>query len=217
MLQSGPLRPTIIRTSRFACLGTRVEGRHKSITAAIERGRISGDRELEFAASRERRGARPPFRGDQRRLDLGSRGSERAGRAPYRPSTHGPRTNESSYATNHQREYDDHTPRRGAARIESLPYTTAASEFIYGHSSVLAAIKANRRKFHKLYIHARGVSHPGINTLVARAKGKVDVREVGDEYLQAFDKASSGRPHNVGSPCVMGSQTAHTNGPGLHP
>jgi 21S rRNA (GM2251-2'-O)-methyltransferase len=81
--------------------------------------------------------------------------------------------------------------------LESLPYTTAASEFLYGHSSVLAAIKANRRKLYTLYVHTRGLNHEGIAAMIARAKAvKLSVREVDDKYLRAMDKASSGRPHN---------------------
>ncbi|EMD93236.1 hypothetical protein COCC4DRAFT_49197 [Bipolaris maydis ATCC 48331] len=79
---------------------------------------------------------------------------------------------------------------------ESLPYTTAASEFIYGHSSVLAAIKANRRKFYKLYVHSRGASRDGLMSQIRAHKLFPITEEVGDEYLRAMDKASSGRPHN---------------------
>lgn len=79
---------------------------------------------------------------------------------------------------------------------DSLPYTTAASEFIYGYSSVLAAIRANRRQFYKLYVNSRGLNR---DILLARAKAsnlRQITREVGDQYDRAFDKASSGRPHN---------------------
>lgn len=79
---------------------------------------------------------------------------------------------------------------------ESLPYTTAASEFIYGHSSVLAAIKANRRKLYSLYIHSRGASRDGLMARIRANKLFSITKEVGDEYLRAMDKASSGRPHN---------------------
>ncbi|KAF2449386.1 hypothetical protein P171DRAFT_350755 [Karstenula rhodostoma CBS 690.94] len=132
----------------------------------------------------------------EKRLNISSQRFARAARGSYEDSTHKLRTTTSADAAKYQRGDEDNTRRKGAARIESLPYTTAASEFIYGYSSALAAIKANRRKLHKLYIHTRGVSHAGLAALIARAKGKVDIREVGDEYLQAFDKASSGRPHN---------------------
>jgi 21S rRNA (GM2251-2'-O)-methyltransferase len=79
---------------------------------------------------------------------------------------------------------------------ESLPYTTAASEFVYGHSSVLAAIKANRRKFYNLYVHSRGASRDGLMSKIRAHKLFSITQEVGDEYMRALDKASSGRPHN---------------------
>lgn len=78
----------------------------------------------------------------------------------------------------------------------SLPYTTAASEFIYGYSSVLAALRANRRKFYKLYIHSRASHRDGLMSLIRREKLFTITNEVEDEYLPAMDKASSGRPHN---------------------
>jgi 21S rRNA (GM2251-2'-O)-methyltransferase len=61
---------------------------------------------------------------------------------------------------------------------------------------VLAAIRANRRQFYKLYVNARGLNR---DVLLARAKAsnlRQITREVGDQYDRAFDKASSGRPHN---------------------
>jgi 21S rRNA (GM2251-2'-O)-methyltransferase len=84
--------------------------------------------------------------------------------------------------------------------VEALPYTTAASEFLYGHSSVLAALKAHRRQLFNLYIHDRGLNHQGKDAIVQHARAlpfKVSIREVGDGYLRAMDKATGGRPHNV--------------------
>ena len=80
--------------------------------------------------------------------------------------------------------------------VESLPYTTAASEFLYGSSSVIAAIKANRRKLYNIYVHSRGASREGLLARIRAAKLFSITHEVGDEYLRAMDKASSGRPHN---------------------
>jgi 21S rRNA (GM2251-2'-O)-methyltransferase len=80
--------------------------------------------------------------------------------------------------------------------IESLPYTTAASEFIYGHSSVLAAIKAQRRKFYNLYVHPRGASRDNLLARIRALKLFPITKEVGDDYIRAMDKASNGRPHN---------------------
>jgi len=81
----------------------------------------------------------------------------------------------------------------------SLPYTTAASEFLYGHSAVVAALKANRRQLYKLYIHPRAsdkpVNSPSIEHLSRSTK--VRVIHVDDRWLPLLDKAAKGRPHNV--------------------
>jgi 21S rRNA (GM2251-2'-O)-methyltransferase len=87
-------------------------------------------------------------------------------------------------------------PRSSIRDVDSLPYTTAASEFIYGYSSVLAAMKANRRKLYNLYVHSRGASRDGLLARIRALKLFPITQEVGDEYLRAMDKASSGRPHN---------------------
>lgn len=88
----------------------------------------------------------------------------------------------------------------------SIPYTTAASEFLYGYNSVLAALKAQRRKLYKLYIHPKifdaDMGGQGTTSgdkpaseLVALAK------EAGIPFRNEFktamlDKMSDGRPHN---------------------
>jgi 21S rRNA (GM2251-2'-O)-methyltransferase len=79
---------------------------------------------------------------------------------------------------------------------DSLPYSTAASEFIYGFSSVTAAMRANRRKIYTIYVHSRGASRDHLLTRIRALKLFPLTQEVGDEYLRAMDKASSGRPHN---------------------
>jgi len=84
----------------------------------------------------------------------------------------------------------------------SIPYTTAASEFLYGHSVVVAALKTQRRKLYNLYIHPRAHrDSEGVSALqdLAKAAG-VKVKEVGDDWLRVMDKMSSGRPHNVSHP-----------------
>lgn len=92
---------------------------------------------------------------------------------------------------------DQRRQRRQPYVPENLPYTTAASEFLYGYSVVQAAIKANRRKLYNLYIHTRGMENAGVEALTARAReARVKIHHVGDEYLRIMDKTSSGRPHN---------------------
>ncbi|KAH9863987.1 hypothetical protein J1614_009920 [Plenodomus biglobosus] len=137
-----------------------------------------GDRELD----------RRPY--DRNGAHGGERGSDRR---PYdRDGTHGGERGPDRRANGATRE----AGRSFQSGPESLPYTTAASEFIYGHSSVLAAIKANRRKLYKLYVHSQRGGRDGFMAKVRAHKLFEITNEVGDEYLRAMDKASTGRPHN---------------------
>lgn len=83
----------------------------------------------------------------------------------------------------------------------SIPYTTPASEFLYGTSVVEAALNSQReprRKLYKLYIYTgenrEKVDPAGLERL-ARRKG-IEVARVGMEWLRVLDKMSAGRPHN---------------------
>ncbi|KIW27843.1 uncharacterized protein PV07_07544 [Cladophialophora immunda] len=98
----------------------------------------------------------------------------------------------------------------------SIPYTTAGSEFLYGTFSVLSALKARRRKLHKLYRllpagydkdtkRAKALQpkespeqiqvHKQIHSLAEKAG--VGVTAVsGPRWQAVFAKASDGRPHN---------------------
>ena len=82
----------------------------------------------------------------------------------------------------------------------STPYTTPASEFLYGASAVSAALRFSGRKFYKFY------SYDGPDRVdqrqdesmrgLARSKG-VEVMRVRGEWLRLLDTMSRGRPHNV--------------------
>lgn len=85
----------------------------------------------------------------------------------------------------------------------SIPYTTAASEFLYGYNPVRAALKAGRRKLYKIYVHPRVASREDGNDQVHRSiralaeDAKVEVKDVDDSWLRVMDKMSDNRPHNV--------------------
>lgn len=81
-----------------------------------------------------------------------------------------------------------------------LPYTTTASEFLYGRSVVAAALRAQRRKFYKLYIYQSPKREADKNDLEMRKmalKLSVPVERVSFDKLQMLDRMSEGRPHNV--------------------
>lgn len=155
------------------------------------------------------RSERPDDRRPTRTFDRSDRSDDRQPTRSFdrddRRSPRNDRDDRSSQPDRPRRNRDNDTdtrPQRQSDRTfrdrapDSLPYTTAASEFIYGYSSVLAAIRANRRQYYKLYVNSRGLNR---DILLARAKAsnlRQITLEVGDQYDRAFDKASSGRPHN---------------------
>ena len=82
----------------------------------------------------------------------------------------------------------------------TVPYTTPASEFLYGTSVVNAALRYSHRIFYKLYIYSapeRVITFQD-NSMrkLAESKG-VEVIQVKGEWLRMLDKMSMGRPHNV--------------------
>ncbi|KAF7946554.1 hypothetical protein EAE96_009551 [Botrytis aclada] len=85
----------------------------------------------------------------------------------------------------------------------TIPYTTPASEFLYGTSVVEAALNARRkrnRKLYKLYIlkgeDRQNAERDGAIAKLAQKKG-VEVAMVrGHDWLRTLDKMSQGRPHN---------------------
>jgi 21S rRNA (GM2251-2'-O)-methyltransferase len=84
----------------------------------------------------------------------------------------------------------------------SIPYTTPASEFLYGTSVVEAALNSRRvprRKHYKLYIYngdnREAVQRDAGLERLAKKNG-VDVVRVSGDWLRILDKMSGGRPHN---------------------
>ncbi|KAL8940332.1 MAG: hypothetical protein Q9211_002326, partial [Gyalolechia sp. 1 TL-2023] len=90
-------------------------------------------------------------------------------------------------------------PRRKSHAPLTIPFTTPASEFLYGHSVVTAALKSSRRKFYKVYLYngdtaeVRGQDRQ-VRKLALAAN--VEVTRVGSDWLKLMDKMSGGRPHN---------------------
>ncbi len=79
----------------------------------------------------------------------------------------------------------------------SIPYTTAASQFLYGTSVVKAALHESRRKLYKLYIYAgenrQNVERDAAIDRLAQRRG------VSTQYLTndaMMSKMAGNRPHN---------------------
>lgn len=81
----------------------------------------------------------------------------------------------------------------------SVPYTTPASEFLYGTSVVLAALRSPRRKLYKMYIyqgeHRTAVGQDRRIIKLADEQG-VEISRFRNDGLRLMDKMSAGRPHN---------------------
>lgn len=84
-----------------------------------------------------------------------------------------------------------------------MPYTTPASEFLYGTSVVISALLSSPRKFYKLYIFDgdnREVRNQDTKVRNLALERNVIVQRVKGDWLQIMDKMSAGRPHNVRIP-----------------
>ncbi|KAL8899824.1 MAG: hypothetical protein Q9192_001384 [Flavoplaca navasiana] len=90
-------------------------------------------------------------------------------------------------------------PRRKTNAPLVIPYTTPASEFLYGHSVVTMALKSSRRTFYKLYLYdgdAAEVRGQDKQVRKLALAANVEVTRVGNDWLKLMDKMSGGRPHN---------------------
>ncbi|KAI2625619.1 hypothetical protein GGR54DRAFT_592396 [Hypoxylon sp. NC1633] len=93
-----------------------------------------------------------------------------------------------------------HTPRSRDTGPIRVPRTTAASQFLYGHSVVKAALRHSQRKLYKLYLycgeHRRQVSLDESLERRATQVGVPIIKVTNNEGLRMMDKMSESRPHN---------------------
>lgn len=129
--------------------------------------------------------------------DLGSSGSRASG-FYGRDGGEGPRRD------------DEPTYHRQTDVPLSMPYTTPASEFLYGTSVVVAALLSSRRKLYKLYIYDgdnREVHDQDIKVRNLASDRNVPVERVRGDWLRVLDKMSGGRPHNVRTSLLVRNTT----------
>ncbi|KAL4932748.1 uncharacterized protein BDV17DRAFT_253645 [Aspergillus undulatus] len=83
---------------------------------------------------------------------------------------------------------------------DTIPYTTPASEFIYGTSAVEAALRCTQRQLYKLYLYQSAEDQElGLDKAVLRKLAlakNVKVKMAFAEWDRLLDKMSTGRPHN---------------------
>ncbi|KAL4778931.1 Alpha/beta knot methyltransferase [Aspergillus varians] len=83
---------------------------------------------------------------------------------------------------------------------DTIPYTTPASEFIYGTAAVEAALRCSQRQLYKLYLYQAAEdeelnSAKAVLRKLALSKD-VKVKMAFAEWDRLLDKMSAGRPHN---------------------
>ena len=125
---------------------------------------------------------------------------DRDGPASQPQSTYRTYQSSGSYETDVSSPDAQDRPARKSTMPLSLPYTTPASEFLYGKSVILAALKSERRKLYKLYMYdGEAKEVPDQDQTVrkmALARGLIVVN-LRRDALRLMDKMSAGRPHNV--------------------
>ena len=91
------------------------------------------------------------------------------------------------------------TIRRKSTVPLSIPYTTPASEFLYGRFCVEAALRSERRKLYKLYMlereHGEDAAHDRTISKLALACN-VNIVKVRADWAPMLNKMSESRPHN---------------------
>ncbi|SLM36277.1 rna family [Lasallia pustulata] len=81
----------------------------------------------------------------------------------------------------------------------SIPYTTPASQFLYGTSVVTAALRSSKRQLYKLYVYDsenREVLARDQSIRKLALLRDVAVTRLKEDGLSLLDKLSRGRPHN---------------------
>ncbi|KAJ5504077.1 tRNA/rRNA methyltransferase SpoU [Penicillium fimorum] len=82
---------------------------------------------------------------------------------------------------------------------DTIPYTTPASEFIYGTSAVEAALRCSRRQLYKLYIYQSTDEELSAAKMTIRKLAlskNIAVKMAFAGWDRLMDKMSGGRPHN---------------------
>lgn len=132
---------------------------------------------------------------------------------PFRKNSEEDRFSPSSYKNNNKKErewteeprqprYTDARPERVKAHVKipsTIPYTTPASEFIYGTTAVEAALRCSRRQLYKLYIYQsvdEDLSQTKITLRKLALSRSIPVKMAFGEWDRLLDKMSAGRPHN---------------------
>ncbi len=163
-----------------------------------EQGRgLSMPEELQDSTDPSSEHYMPPF-SIRRHLDRPDR-VNRPRANDYGPTSRASSRTFEGYGRDATQNNGEQSPSRDSNIPLSIPYTTPASEFLYGTSAITAALLSSRRKLYKLYIYA------GDNREVLQQDNKIRelalergvvVERVKEDWLGLMYKMSERRPHN---------------------
>ena len=216
-LDTGPRRPR-----------TRLTPTQEAARSSYQKSRLAYFREREGRSSRKEEGFRRSIHDGESGNSRGRKRSEGLWKPEYENETSATTTSKASrfrLSTHNAQESHDlpegetplepHGERRSGSSLSSflpdketfrdpdplvLPYTTPASEFLYGRGVVTAALRAGRRKLYKLYIYqsqGRKNEEGDMQMRKMAVNLGVPVEKIGAERYRILDKMSEGRPHNV--------------------
>ncbi|GAB7328270.1 hypothetical protein MBLNU13_g00279t1 [Cladosporium sp. NU13] len=209
--ESKPSGPAYEKKSRFENEGVRAYGDSTGFFSKGSRSRRPGDRPPRSSGDR----SEPPARDSSDSFDRntrpardGDRNSSSSFGRNARPARDGDRRSAGSFdrSARPSRDGDRNTSDKGADRpVKSeriqhddvpitIPYSSAASQWLYGVNTVVAALRGNRRKIYQLIVKKGERSSDASQILRLANSAGITIQTHDDTRL--LDKLSEGRPHN---------------------
>ena len=186
------MRPIWLVPKQYSALFCRQQilhsrNRHASLTSAIEHGKRKSNAAIDRGYDRDIEGSRV---GERKEVELGQKFQKHVLEAGDITSK-GPReVPRSRFRIGNDKPHSSRRPM-------SIPYTTPASQFLYGRFAVIAALKARRRKLYKLYIlQGEGTKDRTEDVERLARTRRLRVQYVDSDWENTLSKMSEGRPHN---------------------
>lgn len=201
--ESRPSGPAYEKKSRFENEGVRAYGDSTGFFSKGSRSKRPGDRPSRSSGDRSERPA-----GDSPNSFERSARAARDGDRNARPARDGDKRSDTSFDRSARTSRDgDRNPSDKSAdrpvksdRIQhddvpiTIPYSSAASQWLYGVNTVVAALRGNRRKIYQLIVKKGERSSDASQILRLANSAGITIQTHDDTRL--LDKLSEGRPHN---------------------
>lgn len=137
------------------------------------------------------RSARPARNGD--RSSTSDRSSRSGQQDTASPFNRGGRGEERSSPNRSSRPFGSDRVQHDDVPV-AIPYSSAASQWLYGVNTVVAALRGNTRKLYQLIVK-KGSESPDLEQILKLAR-RADIKIQTHDDTRLLDKLSEGRPHN---------------------